>query len=197
MPEAVDSITASFEQTQPNQGPLARSATNNDSKVYYARVKLSDAVDNQDRFYDLSYNNELKQMALEVLKWESPIRDDVLAKQIARAHGFARTGANIRSRILDLLGDVVATDESTGRFLWSGDESKTVVDFRPARSDDDRRSVDEISVAELAGFVHQFRELITEDDPAVAVARSIGIARLTQSSRERIEEAIRLVCNSQ
>jgi hypothetical protein len=131
---------------------------------------------------------------MEVLKHEAPIRDDVLAKQIARAHGFARTGANIRNRILELLGDVVSTDELTGRFLWSSEEPEPVVNFRFAKSDDDRRSVDEISIAELSGLIHQQRELLAEDDPAIAFARSIGLARLSQSARDRIEEAIRTVC---
>ncbi len=83
---------------------------------------------------------------------------------------------------------------ATGRFLWFSDEPQRVVNFRIAKSDDDRRSVDEISIAELSGLVQQQRELLAEDDPAVALARSIGLARLSQSARERIEEAIRLVC---
>lgn len=177
---------------KPSEAPTSGA----DSKIYYARVKLPDAVANQDGFYDASYDDDLKRMALQVLQHEAPIRDDVLVKQIARAHGFARTGANIRSRILDLLGNVVATDESTGRFLWASKEPQSVVDFRPARSDDDRRSVDEISIAELSGLVQSECELLAEADPAVALARSIGLARLSQSARERLEEAINLAAKS-
>lgn len=196
-PEILDSTKTSAEFAHNSQLSLAKSAANNESNVFFARVKLSDAVGNQDRFFDSSYDEDLKQMALEVLKSESPVRDDVLAKKIARAHGFARTGANIRNRIFELLVEVVATDESTGRFLWTGDEPQTMVDFRPAQTEEDQRSVDEISITELAGFVHKSRDLLAEDDPAVMIARSIGISRLTQSSRERIEEAIRLVRNSE
>ena len=180
---------------EPAASTFGSEESNRESKIYYARVRLVDALGNQDRFYDSSYDGDLKQMALEVLKHEAPIRDDVLAKQVARAHGFARTGVNIRNRILDLLGDVIATEESTGRFLWSSDEPQSIVDFRVAKSEDDRRSVDEISVAELSGLVHQQRELLAEDDPAVALARSIGLARLSQSARHRIEEAIRMVAD--
>lgn len=180
------------EPDPPAVKPPEASTSEPESKIYYARVKLADAVGNQDRFYDASYDDDLKRMAIEVLQHEAPIRDDVLAKQIARAHGFARTGANIRSRIFDLLGNVVATDESTGRFLWASEEPQPVVDFRPAKSDEDRRSVDEISIAELTGLVQSERELLAETDPAVAVARSIGLARLSQSARERLEEAISL-----
>jgi hypothetical protein len=95
------------------------------------------------------------------------------------------------------LGDVVATDESTGRFLWAGDEPQRIVAFRPAETAEDSRSVDEISIAELAGLVQASRELLAEDDPVVAIARGLGIVRLTQSSRERIDEAVRLVSSGQ
>jgi hypothetical protein len=116
----------------------------------------------------------------------------VLAKQVARAHGFARTGTNIRNRILDLIGDVMSTDESTGRFLWATQTPTPVVPFRAANSDEDRRSVDEISLAELAGLIQSKSELLSESDPPVAIARSISLARLSQSARDRIEEAIGL-----
>jgi len=96
---------------------VASSIAKTEFKIFFARVQLADVAGNQSRFYDPYYDDELRLMAIEVLKQEAPIRDDILAKQIARAHGFARTGANIRSRILDLLSDVVATEESTGRFL--------------------------------------------------------------------------------
>lgn len=194
MPDEAEPAVVSGELEKADEGSLAGSTATNDPKADYARVQLPDASGNQDRFYDASYDDELKQMAMEVLKHEAPIRDDVLAKQIARAHGFARTGANIRNRILELLGEMVATDEVTGRFLWSSKEPQVVVNFRFAKSDDDRRSVDEISIAELSGLIHQQRELLAEDDPAIAFARSIGLARLSQSARDRIEEAIRTVC---
>ncbi|TWU18275.1 DUF3320 domain-containing protein [Allorhodopirellula heiligendammensis] len=184
-------LSITEESKSPIENFMPVSTSEPDSKVYYARITLADAVGNQDRFYDSSYDEDLKRMAMEVLRNEAPIRDDVLAKQVARAHGFSRTHANIRSRILELLGDVVSTDESTGRFLWASEEPQSVVNFRPAKSDDDRRSVDEISIAELTGLIRQRRQLLAEDDPAVSLARSIGLARLSQSARERIEEAIR------
>jgi len=170
----------------------ASSIAKTEFKIFFARVQLADVAGNQARFYDPSYDDELRSMAKEVLKHEAPIRDDILAKQIARAHGFARTGANIRSRILDLLSDVVATEESTGRFLWSSNEPMAIVEFRPARSEEDQRSVDEISIAELIGLVQSEKTLLSDSDPAVALARSIGLARLSQSARDRIETAIRL-----
>jgi len=67
-----------------------------------------------------------------------------------------------------------------------------IVEFRPARSEEDQRSVDEISIAELIGLVQSEKALLSDSAPAVAFARSIGLARLSQSARDRIETAIRL-----
>jgi very-short-patch-repair endonuclease len=175
---------------QDAQMQIAPSAAIPEAKVLYVRVKLADVVSNQNRFFDSSYNDELRQMAFDVLQCESPIRDDILVRQVARAHGFARSGANIRSRILDLLGDVVSTVESTGRFLWASDEPQQVVEFRHAKASEDRRSVEEISIAELIGLIKQSPELLAKADPAMAVARDIGLSRLSQSARKRIEEAV-------
>ena len=183
--------TSNVESEPDNVSAIA--ASTNEPKIYYARVTLPDATDSQNRFYDSAYDDELKRMALEVLNREGPIRDDLLAKKVARAHGFARTGANIRSRIFELLGDVVTTEEATGRFLWATTSPEPVIQFRAAQTGEDRRTFDEISMAELIGLVQKKKELLADDDPAVALARSIGLARLPQSARERIEEAISLV----
>ena len=160
------------------------------AKVVYQRTQLDDESPNQDCFFDSSYDEHLRAVALRVLAQESPIREDVLARQVARAHGFNRMGSNIRSRILE---GVFATEESTGRFLWTGAAARPEVDFRFAANDDDRRSVDEIPLAELFGLIRANRRLLEADDPPVTYARLIGLARLSQSARERIAEAITFV----
>ena len=161
-----------------------------ESKLYFQRLSLPDLSHAQDQFFDASYDETLRQMARSMIDQEAPIRDDVLAKHISRAHGFARTGARIRDRILDLLADVVATEESTGRFLWSCKTPPPVVEYRHAHPDDEKRSIDEISISELIGLLESAPELATENDPAIAMARTIGFARLSQSSRQRLDEAI-------
>ncbi|HBJ33884.1 MAG TPA: hypothetical protein DDZ51_03770, partial [Planctomycetaceae bacterium] len=134
----------------------------------------------------------LRSMAAQIISQEAPIRDDVVARQIARAHGFARTGANIRDRILRIVRDFPATDESTGRFLWNESGPRETIDFREALSEEDKRAIDEISLSELRGLIRQNTDLLRQSDPAVAIARAIGLGRLAQSARERIAEAIDL-----
>jgi very-short-patch-repair endonuclease len=168
-------------------------ADDSHSRAVYRRTQLDDESNNQNSFFDSSYDEHLRSMALRVLAQESPIREDLLARQVARAHGFNRTGSNIRARILELLDAVFATEESTGRFLWELTEAQPVIDFRFAASESDRRSVDEIPLAELVGLITANRRLMEANDPPVDYARLIGLARLSQSARDRITEAIAAV----
>jgi very-short-patch-repair endonuclease len=169
---------------------VARQVPVQASRRYYTRAELPDATHEQSRFFDDGYSDQLRTMAQSILETEAPIREDVLARQVARAHGFARTGAKLRQRILDLVSDVVATEETTGRFLWNADGPLTAVPFRYAYNEEERRSVDEISIAELLGLIQANPQVLHEADPAIAYARELGLARLAQSARERLEEAI-------
>jgi very-short-patch-repair endonuclease len=159
-------------------------------KMYYQKAELPDSCRHQDRIFDEDYSTELRAMAMAILELESPIRDDVLAREIARAHGFARMGTRLRQRILDVVSDAAFTEETTGRFLWNCKGPLATVPFRYAHNDEERRSIDEISIAELLGLIESNPNVLNEDDPAIACARELGIARLAQSARRRLEEAI-------
>jgi hypothetical protein len=136
-------------------------------------------------------------MALTVLEAQGPILDDALAREVARAHGYARTGNRIKQRILDLLGNVTNTVEPVGTFLWPGSTPEASVSFRYFAAEEERRSLDEIAMPELVGLVRENPELAEGEDPAVELGRKIGLARLAQGARARLEEAIRLALNSE
>lgn len=156
----------------------------------YVRAELADATANQDHFFDDDYSDTLREMAMAVLKAQGPIRDDALARELARAHGFGRTANRIKVRVLDLLSNVTVTDESVGRFLWADESPPRSIAFRYSANDDERRSLDEIAMAELIGLVRARPDLAASDDPALAFAREIGLARLANTSRSRLEEAL-------
>lgn len=171
---------------------MARQIPQADRRIY-SRADLGDATSNQARFYEDSYSDTLRGMALAVLETQGPIRDDALAREIARAHGFARTGNRIRQRVLELLPDVIVTEEPVGKFLWPGPASQDSIPFRYPADEGERRSLDEIAMPELVGLVNEFPSLTEYDDPALVLAREIGLARLARAARERLEEAL-LAC---
>lgn len=93
---------------------------------------------------------------------------------------------------MDLLADVPATEEPAGRFLWSRTAPLALVPFRYSRMGDERRNLNEIAMPELLGLLQDYPDLVTSDDPALALARVIGLARLSSNARTRLEEAIEL-----
>jgi hypothetical protein len=166
-------------------------------QIRYQVANLPDATHQQARFFDEDYSQELRQMAQVVIETEAPVRDDVLAKRIARAHGFARTGPRIKDRVMSVVPEVTATTEDAGRFLWATPEPAAIVPFRHAAPNDERRSLDEIPIPELLGLLDWRPDVMTADDPAIALAREMGLGRLSKTARERLEYAIELTSTSE
>lgn len=165
-------------------------------KEIYTIVELGDLSAAAGRFHDDDYRETIRTMSQNILNLQGPIREDVLASQIARAHGFKRTGAKIRDHVLNQIKGCPATDESSGRFLWSWDQTiEPSIPFRYPSSEnlDSKgcRSVAEISIAELCGLVQSnFAAMENADDSVVFLAREIGIGRVSQTARTRIADAI-------
>jgi len=159
----------------------------------YLTVYLGDCSSESNRFHDDDYRDTLRQMSQKILSTQGPIREDLLASQVARAHGFKRTGTKIRDHILAQIKDCPSTNESSGRFLWSWQQTiEPCIAFRhPPDGIDQSRSISEISIAELCGFVlSKFDEMERSDDAVVFLARQIGIGRVSQAARTRIADAI-------
>jgi hypothetical protein len=109
---------------------------------------------------------------------EGPVLDAVLARRIARAHGFVRTGSRIQERVDRWAsGQFAATlEEDAGAFYWPKDvEPGSSVSFRRASDDSNARGVEEICMQEL-----------------VCLARTVQAQglRLRAASRGRLEIAM-------
>lgn len=122
------------------------------------------------------------------------MREDVLAKRIARAHGWARTGKKIKDRVLALaLNEYPETEEDVGRFFWPlGSDTGEWGVFRC--SENGNRPVDEISMQELIVLA---RETVAKgpngNDAVIAMMRKVGLQRLGNDSRVRLELALEVV----
>lgn len=165
-------------------------APDSSTTAVFREADLSGFSADAERFYDPGYRHVLRDMVEAVLEAEAPVREDVLAKRIARAHGWLRTGSRIRDQVLLHLHDVDAIEEQTGRFVWRKGTVRDSITYRAPASDDDVRSVSEIAIAELVGFVEAHPALLEEHDPALSFARLIGLDRLANASRLRLEEAL-------
>jgi very-short-patch-repair endonuclease len=146
-------------------------------------------------FFDASYSPSLARMIAHVVEVEGPVLDVVLARRIARAHDWQKTGSRIRERVDALAAqNHAATHEEVGKFYWpAGKGLELPVPFRRA-ADEAARTVDEICMPELAALAREVAESGKTGEAAiVAMARALGMRKLGAASRRRLEQAAGLL----
>jgi very-short-patch-repair endonuclease len=150
-----------------------------------------EAVD-VDAFFNHAYDAVLQAMIAHVVAVEGPVMDAVLARRIARAHGWQRTGARIQERVKALAAKTYrVTEEDVGTFYWPMDRGPgTPLVFRKA-ADDAVRPVDEVCIQELIALAQVVLAMgATADMAIIAMARALGLQKLRATSRGRFEKAI-------
>lgn len=197
-------------QEVPNESPevlYARAATtpaggesvvtNGDRK--FRASKPEDAVEagvvSAELFYESVYGPVLKPMIEWVVQHEGPVLDAVLARRIARAHGFQRTGSRIQERVEHIARQCVgSTEEAAGTFYWpNGVTPGANVAFRWPFDEDSTRGVDEICEQELLSLAHWVVGSGKSGEEALIVmARELGLMKLRAASRGRLEAALEL-----
>ena len=120
---------------------------------------------------------------------QSPIHANVLAREVARQLGFKRTGNRIQAAVERIAhGLYTHSTEDVGIFFWDvGQSPETCVCFRP-RQTDAPCVVDEIAMPELICLTHSIKPQEGED-PVVLMARKLGLKRLREVTRPRLEKA--------
>ncbi|WP_397453700.1 DUF3320 domain-containing protein [Pseudomonas sp. NA-150] len=166
------------------------------SKINYYRECDPTAVIlgiDPDAFFEASYISTLEALIAHIISEEGPILDVNLARKVARAHGWVRTGSKIRDRVMSFAqNNYRISEEDVGSFFWPHHvpDSNLVV-FRRPGDDNNIRSVDEISSAELEALANELAGLGKEGEVLLhAMARELGLQKLTASSRLRLEKAL-------
>ncbi|WP_179402700.1 DUF3320 domain-containing protein [Burkholderia guangdongensis] len=156
-------------------------------------LTISDHERDPDLFFAHTYDERLLAMITSVVNVEGPVRDEILARRIARAHGWSRTGSRILNRVVDLASkhfDIEA--EEVGLFIWPkvvGDKASFA--FRSPLPGN-TRPVDEVSIAELRALAAKLQaEGHDEESGLNTMSRELGLLRLRAASRERLERAWR------
>lgn len=149
-------------------------------------------------FFSARYDPVLRQLVTQVIDAEGPIRDTALARRIARAHGWQRTGSRIQDRVAEVASTVRAkSQEQVGTFFWAeGCAPGSKVAFRRV-ADGAPRSVDEVCMEELVALDSDVLAAGKRDDSAMAaMTRELGVSRAGEAIRGRIEQALCLARGS-
>lgn len=135
----------------------------------------------------------------EIVALEGPIRDDVLAKRIAKFCGFHKAGARIREKVLKVAKyEFIFAKEEGGVFVWPIGSTPGHWEAFRFSIGDSTRPTDEISLAELAALAREISPgLGAGEDAAAAMAKAMGLQRLRATTRKRLEQAWRLAANQE
>ncbi len=148
-----------------------------------------------DQFFEPGYTTILEQMIDLVVTEEGPVLDTALARRIARAHGWVRTGSRIRERVDQIARARFRSheEEQIGVFYWPAHlESDAKVVFRRPGEDDSTRALADICLQELRALVNEMLERGHEGEALIyAIAKEAGVSKLAHAGRQRIERAIR------
>jgi hypothetical protein len=186
----VETLAASGD-AEATEGQLdADPATDIPDERQYRVTDLSGFKADPDQFFEFGYRDILRSMIEVIIETEGPLRADILAQRISRAHGWLRTGGRIREQINLHLRDYDTKLESSGDFIWKQGSASDIVRYRQPANDDARRSIADIPLAELASVVLDNPDLLDQVDPARYLARLLGVDRLAAVSRARLDEAI-------
>jgi very-short-patch-repair endonuclease len=162
--------------------------------VYYRESDPASSVQgvDPDAFFESSYSGVLNALIEHVISQEGPILDVNLARRIARAHGWVRTGSKIRERVSAMAQSTHRrTIDDVGEFYWPNQitDASTVICRRP-EDEANIRPVDEICGDELASLARELRVKGKAGEALLhAMARELGLQKLTASSRLRLEKA--------
>ncbi|MBP2444130.1 DUF3320 domain-containing protein [Rhizobium leguminosarum] len=187
---SVGTPLSSVSESVEMQPPAASVGDEASDKRRYCVADLSSFRADPDQFFEFGYRDTLRGMIEVVIETESPLRTDILAQRLSRAHGWLRTGGRIRERIDLHLRGLDTTKESSGEFVWKVGTVSEIIPYRQPASEDARRSIADIPLAELAFVVLDNPDLLDQLDPARDLARLLGVERLAAVSRARLDEAI-------
>jgi hypothetical protein len=139
-------------------------------------------------FYEQRYSERLAEMIQHVIAVEGPVRDEVLARRIANAHGFQRAGGRIRKRVERLARRVAQTTrEDVGIFFWPEGVDLSRFDVFRRPPDGNTRPIDDIAIQELTALARELATVGYDDEEAiVAMARAAGLQRLRAATRPRL-----------
>jgi hypothetical protein len=124
-----------------------------------------------------------------LIDMEGPVERLDIISRVAKGFGLKKAGSRIRAYIEECMPPRPETTEDDVVFLWPAGSKPEVIPFRAPTTDDDIRYAKDIAIEELIGLARSLPSEIAEDATVERMARTIGIARITAGTRERLEQA--------
>lgn len=154
------------------EGPSARTVSGSDA---------AEPRPDPEAFFEASYLPTLERIVAGVIEADGPLPLSRLARTVAQLHGWQRTGNRIAARIEAALGSAERHEDLGCVFVWSSGAYTTRIPPRPLGD----RSIRDVPPAEIASTIDEHeRGIASAEDPALDLARLVGIGRLSRDARE-------------
>ena len=138
-------------------------------------------------FHEPSYDATLRTIMNQIIRDQGPVLENLVFRQVTKAHGWPRTSQPIRARLQALIADIPATGEADQQFLWPCRPSATFP-FRPPAAGGPKRPVSEICDAEIASLITPNDD--DSNNSVESLAGRLGVERLTQPTRDRLRQIL-------
>ena len=145
------------------------------------------------QFYDQTYLAKLRPLCLEIIDRLGPITFAHLAERVARAHGFQRTGSEIKKRVWSAVGrQRKATRAPNGTStLWPlGQEPTPLVAYRGEVVAGEPRPWVFVPYVERLGLAADVVGTTPAELRLTELARRLGVGRLRAKTRDELVELL-------
>ncbi|MBS0995539.1 DUF3320 domain-containing protein [Gluconobacter cerinus] len=143
------------------------------------------------RFTDDDYLPVLQSLIQQALCEKGVLHETALIQKIARQHGFARAGRQIRERVLTAIPDGVGkTTEDAGTFFWETED--VVCDPETVLKRDSGESVDpaQLPMSVLTALAKKQQDRgLGEEEGIGEMRKACGLGRIGATSRLRFHDA--------
>jgi hypothetical protein len=169
-------------------GPTANGADSNVGHATQGAQRLDPS-----RFHEASYRRVLQPFALGLIDSLGPITFRHLSEIVARAHGFQRTGSQIKQQVWGSVSKERKTsrDSSGETTFWpAGHGPVELVPFRGTKLGEQSREWEHVPQSEKLGLA---MDVISSGrgDLAADMASRIGFSRLKQTTRVELEALLK------
>ncbi len=170
----------------PSQGELYPPSTDT------GKPKTVDDLD-PDQFYESGYRKVIHAYGVQIIDRRGPVTFRHLCDLIARAHGFQRTGSQIKRQVWATLSKSRKSSKSPNgeTVFWpKGSDPRPSVAFRGLDVDGYVRVWSDVPYPEKLGLAIAVLRGRRVTDPTAAIAANIGLTRLRQTTRDELETLV-------
>ena len=158
--------------------------------IPFPKIKGNRLSLDAERFYEPGYLKILTPAACEIVDEMGPITFRHLSESVARAHGFQRTGSQIKKQVWSAVSKYRRSSRAPNGevIFWPrGSQPAAAVAFRGSELNGEHRDWQHVPYPEKLGLALQTIGSRSSGDLAGAMASKIGLSRLKQSTRDELE----------